>query len=407
MTLSANISMAVSNWLLLVIIAKVFGDHQLGEVALSLSVLSPLFLLASFKLRTLLITDTQNEYQISQYFHARLLANNLLLLLTPLLCWTLLDGINATVVMLIALYKWCDSWFELTISVLHRQKAFTSAGLWIFARALCTALALICAFWFEDVLLTLTLWVSVTAMFALLSTFNCRRQVSTVFNQTFSLALFQAQALRRSLFLFRKYRTLSMALMFSSLFIYLPNLFLQHLQGISEAGRFAAVSYFLVAGSMLITSISQTAQPYLSQLQAQQQFRTLWIAAFKLCLSGLAIGLMALLLVCWLGPRLLALIYHQGMTDMSAELNWIMAAAMVRYGYIFLGTTLNAFRLFQVQTRIALAGTLTVAVACLLLVPGSGTLGAAQAMFMATCVEMVLYLVYLLRRHNLAKEEVR
>ncbi|WP_088328862.1 polysaccharide biosynthesis protein [Lacimicrobium sp. SS2-24] len=398
--------MAASNWLLLVIIAKVFGDYSLGEVALSLSVLSPLFLLSSFKLRTLLITDTHNEYPIAQYFHARFIANTVLLLCLPLVCWALLSEIDAIIVILIALYKWCDAWFELNISLRHRLRAFSASAAWLICRALVTVMALALAFLSDNLLLTLILWVCVTATFALLATLKSSALILAHFQQTFSLGIWRWQRLRVSLALFKKYHTLSIALMFSSLFVYLPNLFLQHLQGVSDAGRFAAISYFLVAGSMLITSIAQTAQPLLSRLQAERDYQKLRRTSAVLCALGLAIGLLALLITLGLGPQLLSWVYHPGFIQMADELNWIMAAAMIRYAYIFLGTTLNAFREFAVQTRIAGAGTLAMALSCALLIPSHGTMGAAYAMFIATSLELLLYILFLLRWPPLSKEAI-
>ncbi|MDF2179787.1 hypothetical protein P2G88_16165 [Aliiglaciecola sp. CAU 1673] len=403
--LCANLALALSNWLLLIVVSKFHGDHALGEVVLALSILSPLFLFASFKLRTLVICDTDNEYPVEQYFHARFIANSLILLCLPLVNLLLSEGISWQVMLIIGLYKWCDSWFELSISLRHRQQAFASASSWLLLRATVTGMVLVLsAFLGLPLLGMMLLWLLVTALFALAATLKSHKVVTEELKQSFSLlsAIFSRQRLFGALGLYRRYLTLSLALMCSSLFVYLPNLVIEHHLQIVDAGRFAATSYFLVAGSLLITSLSQAAQPKLRQLYTQQTFNKFWSLVAKLCMAGLFLGLMGVALSWLLGDWLLSLFYSQAMAAMHNEFIWIMAAAMIRYGYIFIGTGLNALKAFHIQTFIALAGTATVFIACLLWVPQAGTLGAAKAMFTATALEFMLYLAFLfLRRKQL------
>ncbi|GAB3023415.1 lipopolysaccharide biosynthesis protein [Bowmanella dokdonensis] len=399
MTFVANTGLAFCNWLLLALISKAFDDKQLGQVVLALSILSPLFLLASFKLRTLLICDRGEQPLLAQYFHARLLANLFLLALLPLIWGKLAPALPFEFLLIIGLYKFSDSWFELHISLLHRLEKFALAAKWQTSRALLTSLTLLVSAWQLDSLsAVLWAWLSITLLLTLGLSLSNRILAEKQLGQSFRPVhhLLNRGWISRSARLYRTHLVLALALASSSLFVYLPNYLLARLQGLEAAGRFAIVSYFLVVGSLLVTSLGQIAQPRLARMVQQAEFSALARLTLSLCLTGFAIGLAGWSLAWLAGDWLLSLLYRSSMAAMQTELCWIMAAAAIRYGYLFVGTSLNAFRAFGVQSVISLAGTLTVGLSCWLLIPTKGTQGAAQAMVIATLLEMSLYLAYLL-----------
>jgi O-antigen/teichoic acid export membrane protein len=405
-TLLANLSLATSNWLLLVIITKYFSAYTLGEVVLSLSVLSPLFLLSSFKLRTLLVVDIENEYSIQQYFNARLMANTVALMLVPLLWWLFLSDVTAVIFLIVALYRWFDAWCELSYSYLHRINRFSFAAKSQCLRSVISISALlISSIISHNILIPLLSWMLVTASFAFHDVFRVRALQIAVANQMFSIRalVFSGHMYRTSLKIFQKYYTVSLALMLVSLYVFIPNIVLKSISGIEAAGQFAVVSYFLVAGSVIMTSMSQAASPHLSRLLHSNQINEFFKLAIQLCCVGLVVGAAALLFTSLFGEWLLGFVYNEALSQFSVELNWIMAAAMIRYSYIFLGTAMNSFKMFSFQTQIYFVGTASVLILCLILVPSMGTKGAAIAMFSATCIEMCLFILrfYSIRKTKL------
>lgn len=408
-TLLANLSLAISNWLLLVIITKYFSAYTLGEVVLSLSILSPLFLLSSFKLRTLLVVDIENEYSIQQYFNARFMANTVTLLLVPIFWWLLLSDVTAAIFLVVALYRWFDAWCELSYSYLHRINKFSLvAKSQCLRSAVSISVLLISSMFSHNILIPLMSWMLVTACFASYDVIRVRALELSTEHQIFSLRELVLSGLlyRTSLKIFKQYYTVSLALMLVSLYVFIPNIVLKSISGIEAAGQFAVVSYFLVAGSVLVTSLSQAASPHLSRLLDNNQTDDFFKLAIQLCFVGLGIGGTALLFTSLYGEWLLEFVYNEKLSQFSLELNWIMAAAMIRYSYIFLGTAMNSFKMFGFQTQIYFVGTASVLVLCLILVPYMGTKGAAVAMFSATCIEMCLFILrfYSIRKTKLSAE---
>ena len=105
----ANILLAASNWLLLVIIAKQFSEQTLGFFVLTLSICSPAFLFASFKVRTLLVVDLNWRFTLSEYAAARLVANCFVTAVILALVFAGLITLPFLTVVTVLAYKWCDT----------------------------------------------------------------------------------------------------------------------------------------------------------------------------------------------------------------------------------------------------------------------------------------------------------
>ncbi len=364
-------------------------------MVISLSVLSPLFLFSSFKLRTLLVVDLENEYPVVQYFNARFLANTVALLLSPILWFAFLNDVSGAVFCAVVAYRWFDAWCELCYSYMQRIQSFKQVSKSQTLRSVASTLALIVSsVLFHSIQITLLSWVLTVAAFAFKDLWLVSRLVKQNEGQVFPLSLMAGRFsyYLQSLSIYKKYMTVSFALMFSSLFVFIPNYFLKAHAGLEAAGQFAAVSYVLVAGSILITSVSQVASPMFSRLVIDDQYPAYFRLAIKMCFVGLGIGFVGFLITILFGEWILKLVYNREFAELAPELNWIMAAAMVRYSYIFLGTSMNALKLFKFQTQIGFVGVAIILVTCFVLVPEQGTLGAAVSMFIATCVELLLYL---------------
>jgi O-antigen/teichoic acid export membrane protein len=113
-----------------------------------------------------------------------------------------------------------------------------------------------------------------------------------------------------------------------------------------------------------------------------------------MCLVGATIGLAGVIVACLFGHFFLLLFYNENIAQLSSEMVWILAAAAIRYIYIFIGTAMNSLKQFNTQTIIYTIGTASVLVACLVLVPTQGTLGAAKAMVIATAAECILFIFF-------------
>ena len=395
LTMLANILLAGSNWLLLVIIAKQFNVQTLGFFVLTLSMCSPAFLFASFKLRTLLVVDLNWRFTLAEYATSRLLSNCLITILILIIVFA--DFItlpNLTVVIVLA-YKWCDTWSEFCQSYMRRIHRFELSSGMLAARSIITVIVvLLASITFDTLNWLLFAWLIVAMLFALLDTLLLWHLTHIHEESRFSFSsVIKTQSMKRAFSLYREYITVAVALAISSLFVHMPNLLLGYQLDIKSAGIFATISYFLVAGGILVNSVSQACTPKLADLLRSGDYDSFILLVKKICVVGLCIGIIGLIVSVFAGEYFLTLFYTPDVAIYSDTLNWVMAAAAVRYIYIFLGTSLAAAQQFHIQTKIYASGLLTMLCIGYLLIDTNGLVGAGQAMFTATIVELILFML--------------
>ena len=91
------------------------------------------------------------------------------------------------------------------------------------------------------------------------------------------------QSIKRAFTLYREYITVAVALAISSLFVHLPNILLGYQLDITSAGTFATISYFLVAGGILVNSVSQASTPKLANLLRTDDYSAFILLVKKMC----------------------------------------------------------------------------------------------------------------------------
>tara|TARA_R110000751_G_scaffold212397_1_gene315882 strand:- start:15926 stop:17188 length:1263 start_codon:yes stop_codon:yes gene_type:complete len=394
LTLIANVLLASSNWLLLIIIAKQFTEDSLGSFVLALSICSPAFLFASFKIRTLLVVDLNWRFTLAEYATARVLANCFITIaILGLVLINVVTLSHMTVIVVLA-YKWCDSWSEFCQSYMRRVHRFELSSGMLASRSIVTVLLVISGVLiFNSFTWILLLWLLAAICFAVLDTILLRRLALSYEISAFSVrSIMKLQSIRRAFFLYREYLTVAAALAISSLFVHLPNILIGHQLDIASAGIFATISYFLVAGGILVNSVSQASTPRLASFLREGKYDAFIKLVQKMCMLGIFIGGSGLLVAIFAGEYFLELFYTPEIAQYSDTLNWVMAAAAVRYVYIFLGTSLAAVQQFHIQTKIYGVGLLTMLCSGYLLISANGLIGAAQAMLAATLIEFTLFI---------------
>ncbi|GAA6205101.1 hypothetical protein [Thalassotalea sp. SU-HH00458] len=396
LTTMANIAQASAQWLLLIIIVKQFNDLILGQLVLTLSIVTPIFLLFSFKLRTLVVTDYHNERYFEQYLHARFFAQTIAVILLVLLSPWLLSNVYASIISSVIFFKIGDGTSELCYSYLHKQQQYKQAALSQTTRSIFTITLLLAASLISnDIHFTFFTWAITTVVFSIIDVYTVKKTIADKEHRSFILwsTCQHKEAIFASLVIYKKYWPISVSILFSAMFVYIPNYTLEYFHGTQSVGHFAAISYFLVAGGILIHSLSQAVTPKLSHLFHQRKFQAFMKTTQLLMLTGAGIGLIGLVFAHFIGEWLLTIIYNQTIALLTDELKLIIIASMIRYSYTFLGSALNALKCFNRQAFVYGSGSLALLISCLFLVPTMGTIGAAIAMIIACGVEMLIMCV--------------
>ncbi|MGI8688064.1 MAG: lipopolysaccharide biosynthesis protein, partial [Thermomicrobiales bacterium] len=164
---------------------------------------------------------------------------------------------------------------------------------------------------------------------------------------------------------------------------------------------FAAMAYIVFAGTTVIDALGQAVTPRLSREYAAGDvgaFRTLIAKVLGISAALAAAGLLLSLVA---GRQVLTLLYRP---EYAAHLDvfiWIIAAAGIGYLASVFGYAMTAARQFTIQVPIYAVSIVVVVIACALLVPAHGLLGAAWATFLMYAVQLLLKaaaILYALRK---------
>jgi O-antigen/teichoic acid export membrane protein len=158
-----------------------------------------------------------------------------------------------------------------------------------------------------------------------------------------------------------------------------------------ELGIFAAVSYVLVGGNLIMSAISQSATPRLARLYRTGSTRAHLRLTIQLLILGAAIGVAGIVVVLILGEFLLELVYGPEYGGYGDLFLLVMINAALSYSYVFLGTALTSMKRFKVQLPVHLAGLVVLVLASIWLVPQEGLNGVAWAMIVSNLVQAIAY----------------
>ena len=140
-----------------------------------------------------------------------------------------------------------------------QQQAFSKAALSQSLRSVFTITALLSsAVLTHNVISTFFTWAAVTCLFAFIDVAIVAHSIKQNEKRGFSFknTIFSFKAIQTSLKIYQQYWPIGISIAFGAMFVYIPNYVLENYRGTKEVGQFAAISYFLVAGGILINSFA-------------------------------------------------------------------------------------------------------------------------------------------------------
>jgi len=182
---------------------------------------------------------------------------------------------------------------------------------------------------------------------------------------------------------------LGFVMMLISLYPNIPRYFIEGYLGQRELGIFAAMAYIVVAGTMLVNALGQSASPRLADYYAKGMNEAFSMLLLKLVSVGLLLGVAGVLMALVAGSELLTLLYGPEYARYLGTFTWLMVAAGITYIASLLGYGITAARYFRVQLPLFIGVAAVTAIASITLIPYGGLSGAALATVASAAVMLV------------------
>lgn len=391
-SLAGNVTYALCQWCLLVVIARAGTTHQVGLFALALAFTAPVMLCANLQLRSLLATDAKQEYRIGHYLAVRLVTVVLALSAIATLAFSLNGGEARWAIIAMAVAKAIEALSEIVYGLLQRQERM---------RAIATSLAIkgvagLAGMWLA-LLATGDVAIGILAMaaaWAIALLAYDLPQASRLVTLGELRPVWERSLLLR---LLRAAGPMGLVALLLSLNANLPCFFIDGHLGTAELGRFAALSYLLAAGNLVIMALGNALSPRLADQYAagrRNEYRALLGRMLLLCL---AVGVAAVAASAIIGRFVLALVYGNSYGDFADVLVLLTIGVAITWVASVLGFAVTAARQLTIQLPIVAVSTLACLFANAWLVPTHGLIGAAWSSIIMASALTAGYVVVAVR----------
>lgn len=389
-TLFGELSFALSQWLALMVIAKLGSPEALGRYSLGLAVATPIVIFANLHLRPIYVVDVRSRWGFADFLGLRTLLLPLALALVAGVClargWS---WETAAVVMLVGVVRVSEGASDIYYARAQRAETMDPIGI---SRALrgvwwiaLLALGLIVA---NDVV-ALAL---VAAAMVLHTLLYDRRKAAAVEilgdpSGTSMRPRFHEKALRS---LLREALPIGVAATLLALTANVPAYVLERAHGLAAVGILAAVMSIRQVSSVINMALGNAAIARLAKLAVDNP-RGFWRLLAKLIAVVLLLNGLGLVVLVLFGDLYLRYVYTPEYEAFVPQLVLASIAAVVLGLANILSQTLTALSHFRLQLWINLVVVATAVALSLWLIPARGLDGAVETALSVASLRLVIY----------------
>lgn len=381
--LVANLSPALSMWLIAILIARSFGAEALGLFAFTNAIVTPIMLVMQLPLRTLHITgqDAGSDFQSLLGLRLAMIAAGLTVI--ALAGWLLTDSATALAVMTaVAIYRACDSYCDLLHAGLQRSDQLGSIAFLVASRSLLvSAVALSCTM-FHMSLEALTFAMAAISMITsiMLDTRVCKQHAAK-WPLRIGMEFVHSHAGR--------ILPLSVTQGLNALSGNVPRYIVQAYGGSHMLGLYAVLEHVALATSMLVNALGQSMTAPLARLWNAGRSEEFRREAKRLLLGSIFIGgaILAAVLLC--AEMLLEFVYGPEFFPVKPFLGVASFTALAMGIVSAIGYSLTAIGAFSQQAKLLVASTAVSTIIGVLAVPAFGLRGLFLSLLLAATLQII------------------
>lgn len=385
-----QVVMGVSQWATISVLALLGGAADVGELALALAVVTPIYELVKLKLRDVLATDVDHRWPVSDYLLLTIVASAVGLVLSAVIAGVLGGTTAVLVVAGVAVSRGYEAVSHISYGYQQQSDAMAKIGRSLSLRGVLSIALLAVAFWLTRSVVLAAASMAVTN--ALIYHFYDRAEMVGADRSQPD----EAEALHSgtgSLVRIRKLAISAYPLgVFSALHAMtdsVPRLIVGVQLGLADLGIFAAFGYVVTGTSYITRALSQASSSRMASLVAtgtrSQLSNRIRHLVFISAVAGIAVIAGAYLF----GEVFLRLAFGSEFAEFSTEFTIMSAYAFLLFVQTPLNLLLIAAREFSVQMVIQIVTTVAAVGATFLLVPIDGIRGAVFALLLAGLIRLV------------------
>ena len=380
-----NFVFAFSQWVILIFFARMTNQENLGQYALALAIVTPIFAVGNLQLRPLYILDVNSEqkYTYTHFYYLRLICS--FIALACCLVLGLFFNVSILVLLLVGLLKFFESYSDIIYAYYnaHDQTQLISKSL--FLKGAFSVLAVAVGLYLFDFYTALILFLIVYLVVWLFIDNLYIQKTQEIKKMSLDLGMMKSAI------------PMGISLGIVTLQSNIPRLFLDQYASIEAVGIFTVLSYFIIVGSIFINSICQYLSPRLTHAWNHNRAYFKKLLSMALLIAG-GLGLIAIFLSYFMGEFVLNLVYGAEYVAYTDAFVLTMVAGFILYLATVLGYTLTAIGFIKQQVylfSIVLIFSVLVSYLC---IPEYGIIGGIYTLMVSYLVQCVLSLLVVLFR---------
>ena len=396
-TFAGNLLTAGCQWGMMVALAKLGSPEKVGRFALGYAVTAPVIMFANLHLSTVLATDARRSHPFGNYLALRSTTSSLaVLVIIGIAVFSRYSMDTALVILAIGGAKVFEALSDIYYGLLQHHERMDRIAKSAMMKGPLSLAALGGAFYLTRSIL----WAAIALMVAfgivllfydsrstkLISKVMKHRTESSVGDDTIRAYLRPCWQFGPLCNLAGIALPLGIVMLFISLNVNIPRYFIERYLGEKDLGIFAAMTYPMAAGSLLVSALAASAIPRLSKYFAAGNVSAFRKLLLRLVAFGGLIGALGIIVVKVAGHWILNLFYGPEYAAHNAIFMWIAAASAMHFVQWFLGDGLTAARYFKVQPLLLGMVTVITVLASLWLIPAYGLKGAAYVLLVGNSV---------------------
>ena len=375
-----NFVFAFSQWVILIFFARMTNQENLGQYALALAIVTPIFAVGNLQLRPLYILDVNSEqkYTYTHFYYLRLICS--FIALACCLVLGLFFNVSILVLLLVGLLKFFESYSDIIYAYYnaHDQTQLISKSL--FLKGTLSVLAVAVGLYLFDFYTALILFLIVYLVVWLFIDNLYIQKTQEIKKMSLDLGIMKSAI------------PMGISLGIVTLQSNIPRLFLDQYASIEAVGIFTVLSYFIIVGSIFINSICQYLSPRLTHAWNHNRAYFKKLLSMALLVAG-GLGLIAIFLSYFMGEFVLNLVYGAEYVAYTDAFVLTMVAGFILYLATVLGYTLTAIGFIKQQVylfSIVLIFSVLVSYLC---IPEYGIVGGIYTLMVSYLVQCVLSLL--------------
>ena len=390
--LAGNLIYQGSQWLNLVILAKLLSVADVGRFALALAICSPITSFSALNLRAVQVTDARNEHRFGNFLAVQLLSSvTAMLVLIGIAVFGGYESETAWLIVVVGMGQAVILTRDVFIALNQKLERMDKVAMSKTLLAASSLTALSSVVWLTHDLLwgVVAMQVAKCAVFLLWDLRSSWGLVRVELNEQPSQYLRPIWTVRTMLSLIWLALPLGVTALLLNLMNNIPRYFIAAYLGDEALGYFAAIMSLVMAGMMVIQAAALAVLPRLSRYFVEDGHAFLRLFG-KLILLSAALGVLGLLTVLTAGEEILRLVFSPEYADYTELFVWSMTFGAIAYVVTFLGFGLTAMRVFRIQPIANFVALVVTGMIAWLMIPAWGVLAGVWCLMAGRCTQAII-----------------